>query len=688
MKYLLLSACAVTGLFARSPAIAARVEEQQHVELLRQQQMDAQVRSSEQSKIKRLEQKKQGAISYPMMEEMAENIRRNQPRISPDERGLWSLMHSGKTSALNSEIMRLRKLYPRWKPPALLLQASMAGKGDQTAVNDQSVTDDKMGMVDNSQNYDLALAQFNAGKHTAALSLLQNDNTPIARGLRGSILFEQGLAEYQSENFSSASRLWQEAIENGHDGRDVQLMQAWTDLRLGNSQAALQRFILLYQQPDNEVALGIYQAAHASGRQEQLQLWMNADPDDPLRRLARKQRSEFLAQQGWIWAARSSSMDTIPELEGIQGPSLDVAVAARRKSGGSGFSHLNIDMIPAIELQYGKGNDVFMFRLTHLSLNSGSLPAAAIFGSYSAGASYVAEPTTDASGWIPNVRWRHESDGNAYQVSLGTTQTGSPVGITPTVEVMTERISEQGSWRLSVYRNSVRDSILSAVGAVDPYSGQVWGRVLRNGVRADVFHMLGGPWSVNGNARAEFIEGRNVADNSRVAAALGLGYDLGVKNFAYFTVGPGIDFDQYRNNLSHFTWGHGGYFSPQSFTNVGMAVRFLTQEGGRSLLRGQVSVGWQHIAEDSAPCFPLASAVTSATCASYAASSKQGLGSSIEGSWSYAITPAWHVGSALIWRNSLDYSDASFLLKLRYNWSERRSVYRTDLPEGMLGELY
>lgn len=700
MNYWLTVSLAVSGLGAVFPLQAAPVQEQQHLQELKQQPVEAAVRASEQNRIKRLEQKKQEAVSYPMMEEMAAELRRNKPpRTEPDERGLWALFHRGRYRALRDEMQRLHKFYPEWRPPALLAHAPETETAVSGPVEKETVETEQaqsgaapagtQAAQDDHANLDSALAQYQAGQYAAALALLQDDNSPAAREMRGSILFEQGLAAYRNGDYALASQCFQLSMENGRDGRDVQFMQAWANLKLKNGEAALQGFSRLYQaQSDEEAAQGLYQSALASDRQAQLPQWMGPAADDPLRQLLRKQRSEFLLQQGWVLAARAGGQGANPALQGVQGPQLDIGVARRIKSGDSGLSQLQMELAPVVETGFALGNDAIQLRLSYLRLDSGSLPPGALFGSYSAGGSQPARTDTVFEGLVPIVRWRREEDGDAVQASLGTTPAGSPAGMTLTAELMREHVSAQGNWRVSAYRSSVRDSLLSLVGAVDPYSGLAWGGVVRNGVRAEVLQMSGGPWSASANISGEYITGEHVADNNRLAGGLGLGYDLGLPDFSYVSLGPVMGYEQYSRNLSHFTWGHGGYFSPQSFITAGVALRLLTREGGRWLLRGQLSTGWQRIVEDVSPCFPVSPAALSASCGDYAASSKQGPGSSLEGWWRYAISPSWQLGGALGWRYAQDYSDTSFLLTLRYSQHERRALYRTDLPEGMFGELF
>jgi hypothetical protein len=62
-----------------------------------------------------------------------------------------------------------------------------------------------------------------------------------------------------------------------------------------------------------------------------------------------------------------------------------------------------------------------------------------------------------------------------------------------------------------------------------------------------------------------------------------------------------------EENLSRFTFGHGGYFSPQSLQRISLGAAFQTDDGDRFVLRGSGGIGWQITDEDTTVQFPLES---------------------------------------------------------------------------------
>lgn len=543
---------------------------------------------------------------------------------------------------------------------------------------------------DTDARYGLALTLFQSGRADAALSQISNLSTKQAVALRAEIYFAQGLASYQIADYPAAEQLFAHARENGRAGRDLALLQAWLDLRLGRTESALSGFIKLYREkPDADVAQGLYAASQAAGKSDQFLALMGSDANDPIRQVVNKQQHDSLRQQGWIWAAQSVPGTKEAALSGIDGPWVGLSLlGVRKRSGDSGLSQLRISQNPSLEGLFAQDNNVFRWRLTRLDLDSGLLPNNAQFGSYNANSAYLARPTTQISGWEPTIRWRNEGSSITKQITAGTTMLSAPVSPTPIGEVLIESIGEKRNWSTAVYRASVRDSLLSTTGAVDPYSNIAWGRVVRNGVALQYSQTLTSTWRANAAIRAEQLSGEHVANNTHTGFTLGLSYDLKRAGFTYLSVGPGITYDQYQRNLSHFTWGHGGYFSPQQFTNVFVSTQFLTTEGERFIARGQFGMGWQIIKEASSPCFPLAPAIPQPDCQIYGGSNKQGLGLNLEGMFKYAITPHWQIGGAISLRHSQNYNDSAGLLSVYYTWPPRTHLYRSDLPEWQLSELF
>ncbi|MFX9638751.1 cellulose synthase subunit BcsC-related outer membrane protein, partial [Acinetobacter baumannii] len=69
------------------------------------------------------------------------------------------------------------------------------------------------------------------------------------------------------------------------------------------------------------------------------------------------------------------------------------------------------------------------------------------------------------------------------------------------------------------------------------------------------------------------------------------------------TAGLNINYQTYGNNQNFFTWGNGGYFSPQTFLSLGFPVNY-TYESPRLDVKGSFTPGFQSFSQDRANLYP------------------------------------------------------------------------------------
>ncbi|MCB1090968.1 MAG: BCSC C-terminal domain-containing protein, partial [Verrucomicrobiae bacterium] len=282
----------------------------------------------------------------------------------------------------------------------------------------------------------------------------------------------------------------------------------------------------------------------------------------------------------------------------------------RVKEGAGGVDRLRVTSLPSVQstLVFGAGgNQALTLSLKAISLESGDIhPRTRQVGI----ASDTLEPAsikTDTDALIePRLAYRLEKGDKAFFAEIGSTPIGADIDPTAIGAIGVEWHGERAAAGLQAFSESVTESLLSYTGMRDPYTGKDWGRVVKSGVRADGALDLGGGWGANGLFELSQLEGEGVADNSAVAATLGLTYDLDVPGFEYVIVGPSFHFESYDKNLSQFTAGHGGYFSPDELFQGMFGVNFLTETGGSFLAGGFVGVGAQTNDQPAAPVLHLA----------------------------------------------------------------------------------
>ncbi|TCP10629.1 tetratricopeptide repeat protein [Crenobacter luteus] len=242
-----------------------------------------------------------------------------------------------------------------------------------------------------------------------------------------------------------------------------------------------------------------------------------------------------------------------------------------------------------------------------------------------------------------NVRWRAD---------VGTT----PIGFA--VEDVVGGVRYSGDlgqlyYSVDASRRPLTSSVLTYAGTTDPASGQTWGGVRATGAAFGLGYDRGGAFGVWSNFGYHWLDGRNVKDNDRLTAMAGIYWRVVDAPTARMTVGLNSINFWFRENLSEFTLGHGGYYSPQRYNSLSLPVSYAGRGERLSyVLRGSVSVS--NSREKDAPFFPNdPERQRAAGNPVYAGSSGWGSGASLGGLFEYQLAPKWVLGG----RVELDYSE-------------------------------
>jgi hypothetical protein len=170
---------------------------------------------------------------------------------------------------------------------------------------------------------------------------------------------------------------------------------------------------------------------------------------------------------------------------------------------------------------------------------------------------------------------------------------------------------------------SVTDSLLSYAGTRDPRTGRNWGGVVARGGRLEL-GLDAGPVDLFAYGEYHRLLGVRVEENGRVAGGGGIQWKLYQGPLGDLRAGPAVALLSYEHNLSFFTIGHGGYFSPQHFFHGGFALHW--SGGGIGALRWDLAAepGFDRYSQESAPMFPLNLPGDPVGSAPYPAVSKSG----------------------------------------------------------------
>jgi len=272
------------------------------------------------------------------------------------------------------------------------------------------------------------------------------------------------------------------------------------------------------------------------------------------------------AQQGLL-AEIEREIDNLQSRLGVQA---SAAPRVRVRDGEEGLGLLTAVEVPVtLSIPLGYQSEVEL-QVTPVSVGNGALPLdqAATVARFGSGAPLGDGPEETTGGTAVQVAWRNDG----LRLDVGSTPLGFPV-----VNVVG---GIEWSWRgpgvglkVDLERRAVTDSVLSWAGTTDPLSGETWGGVVRTGGRVDLgFEQPGSLFYIFGGYH--LLTGEKLDDNSFGEAGAGAEWSIHADDVSEVTVGTGLVALTYAKNQRHFTFGHGGYFSPQAFVRAGVPLRW------------------------------------------------------------------------------------------------------------------
>ncbi len=264
--------------------------------------------------------------------------------------------------------------------------------------------------------------------------------------------------------------------------------------------------------------------------------------------------------------------------------------------------------------------------------------------------------------------------GDRYRVDIGSTPLGQDLNTLVGGVKWSPKLTNYLSLILTGERRALTDSLLSYVGIKDSYSGRRWGQVTKNGGTLQLSYDDGDAGFYIGGGGYSYL-GENVASNTSVNANAGVYLRPFHDDYSQLQTGLSMSFMDYSKNLSQFTFGQGGYFSPQNYVSVSLPVD-LTQKYDSWTLKVGGSVGYQSYSQDSSDYFPtqsgwqqqLETAVASgfAKEAQYKATSENGLGYTVRAGADYKVNKQMSIGGQVGYDTFGDYNESTAGLWFRY----------------------
>ena len=391
------------------------------------------------------------------------------------------------------------------------------------------------------------------------------------------------------------------------------------------------------------------------------------------------------------------------ELDSIKqerAPELLLGLQSRNRNGASGNGKLSDIEVP-VEMRLPLGDGKLSLLATSVSLNAGAIGtdyySRSVFGS----------GVTTAFDQLPGISGTQADQmarGIGWALAYKTRGLVADVGVTPVgfqfsnltgglkFEGMLDR-ADTLYYSVNLSSRPVVDSVLSFAGTRDSITGQTWGGVMSTGVRVQLAKDLG-EYGVSGSAGLFSLTGHDVAANTRADANVSVYKNLIKTKDETLTFGVNAASMFYDKNLSNFTYGQGGYFSPQQYYALTLPLNWSQRRGDFSYkLSG--SAGLQSFSQNASDYFPnngdlqaaanavmaraLASGGGGSGTASYAATNSIGMVYNLTAAGEYQLNRYAFLGGLVQLDNASNYQQWGAGLYLRFSFYPRQGPVSTPL---------
>jgi thioredoxin-like negative regulator of GroEL len=363
-------------------------------------------------------------------------------------------------------------------------------------------------------------------------------------------------------------------------------------------------------------------------------------------------------------SAQRALNDILQERSGYVTEGLSV----RSNNSESGLSKLT-DIENPIEVNVPAGDNRVAVRITPVALTAGSVKgeAATRFGTGSSATSGIGSQRAEGVG----IGVAYERPDEGIKADIGSTPLGFKYATAVGGVSIDRPMSSNGNfrYRVAASRRAVTDSLTSFAGTTDKRAGGgSWGGVTANGVRGEMSYD-NSQVGAYGYGSVHELVGHNVESNTRGELGGGVYWYLDNMQDHSLTVGLSATALGYENNQDFFTYGHGGYFSPQSYFALGVPVTWQ-QRTERFTYQVKGSVGVQHFQQDGADFFPNDSDRQAANDSRYSGQSKTGVGYSLAAAGEYKFGSRFFLGATIGLDNASDYQQFNGGLYARYMFED------------------
>lgn len=441
-----------------------------------------------------------------------------------------------------------------------------------------------------------------------------DDAFSIARQLDGeddyhwqyNIRFEQGLSLFNQKQYQKAESIFAELLPLKPKERGLRTLYAWSLYHQGKYKKSAKGFLQLYEDKDEaSVAQGYIAALDKLGKDKKKYKFVHALSQSDKAENKAVAADQYSGQKNYL---RAAFTDPSPDkvYSGVNHSDYWVDYNYFHKNGTHGVSSLDVKQIqlggafvwsPASRLYV-------MFNIQKLDANTrddepflgndftyGDIPPEF------PGAD-LNQLSTKQTLWYPYVRYLRE---DRWDLDMG-------IGLSPLSGPLQSKLvwhftAERGSNELSLYRKPLVTSQLNYTGLKDPYSSKKWGRVLETGVKFKRSGRLTDVFWMSGSGEYNRYAGTDVLNNQSAKLNALIGGDYPSRHMAV-SGGLSLSASGFEHNSVFYSYGHGGYFSPQAMWQAGMFTHLESRREEVDWWELDVSVGyfqWRTKAQERYP---------------------------------------------------------------------------------------
>jgi cellulose synthase operon protein C len=517
------------------------------------------------------------------------------------------------------------------------------------------------------------LAMRATGDEAAASTLACDERSTskrLAQACADSIASRE-LAAYNAGDFAEAEKLGDRLGEIAPERTDARALTAWSAYHAGDPKKAARIFGDLYdRKPDRDLANGLALSLRAAGETRLLDERVAAGDKMLGDIVAADEADTAWYRKQFDLAATGPSPN--PSLAGRDGWLVGTGIETDRINGQPGQGRLDA-LAGRIFAEGMVGRVRLGFAVIGSGIDIGTPPPTALIGTRPPPGQFA--PTSGAGLIQPEMTAYWEAPEWTAGALVGLSPLNAGVYPLPTANFTATHYMDPFILSGRAFSRDVTDSLLSFGGMRDPVSGTYWGRVMDLGGSAQAIYYKD-RFSLSLTGEGAYLTGKDVESNDRLMFRLDAAYDFRPPHFDHFRVGPFTSIAHYERNLDFYTFGQGGYYSPDADTRVGGLIDFLTTEGERWQIQGRQSLAAGRVTEASSPQFPLSNSP-----ATFSGSNFWGFDVDTQVLGSVLLTDHLILSGFAGYSTAPSYNGYVLGGFLSVSFDARRGVFSTDLPD-------